>query len=148
MNDSKPEVFEFEKTFTLRPELAEVFYNIKRIDGIVDEVDITKLNEADIRKRFATVRGCLAFIYSQVDEVANDVFGIDLLSLSSKVCGKKVMDTINDIMDSAELDDNDPLPSDVAERFEKINVLNSRLEKAVSNFDEDAGLFESGQLKL
>ncbi|MGD9638587.1 MAG: hypothetical protein AB7U85_05970 [Alphaproteobacteria bacterium] len=133
------DIYEFEKTFTNRPELAEAYFNIKRIFDSTDEVNINELSEEDIRSRFSSIRGSLAVVYAKADDLSEKFFNKSLINLAEDELGANILNAINEMMDFADVDDDKALPSDLEDRCEKISILATRLERALSDFDEDLG---------
>ena len=141
MEQAKPQVFEFENTFTMRPQLAQALNNTKQIQSLAESLEKKSLTLKEAEENFSAIRGFAAKALASVEEMSEEVFDVGLDGFPPQSSGARVWETIMQISKQATVAENE---GDFSSRFEKIGVLASRLSRAISDIDEDAGLRERG----
>ena len=131
-------IFERGDVFTSRPELANAYAALERIDGVAD-LGAFSHSKADLLERMSVVRGSLASVHAAVDEISEAAFGVSLFDHEEGSSGARIDSAIDAIMVRADIDDAPPPSSaELGARLEEISVLASRLKRALKDFDEDA----------
>lgn len=142
MTNTEHNIFEFERTFTAKPELAYAFHDIEKLLKTIDDIKASELSEKDIKDKMLFIKLSVSAIYSKVEELCNNILKVDIIDLPDSISGENIIAATTEIISNTNTDGIYDLRSDLQDKLDNISVLLSRLERAISDLDEDIETYQ------